>query len=93
MNRIKRALLPIALSVAVVGARAAKHQNVYCLADRGLPAPFHRFGPLREEARQRRMIDVLHEQRVGLAGREHPDGFGRHRPLRDDPYPCRGELQ
>ncbi len=34
------------------------------------------------QARLRRMIDVLHEQRVALARRQHADRLGGHRPLR-----------
>ena len=33
-----------------------------------------------EPPRLRHMVVILHEQRIGLARRQHADGFGRHRP-------------
>ena len=47
--------------------------------DRRAAAPVD-FGRRREPPRQRHVIDVLHEQGVGLAGREDADRLGGHRP-------------
>jgi hypothetical protein len=65
-----------------VGARATLLQHL----DGGLDA---RFAAPRDVGvrcyllRQARVIDVLHEHGVPPPGREHADGFRRHRPLRE----------
>ena len=67
----------------LVLARAALLERGNRLADRGLAAPFDDLRLVGELARQRRVIDVLQEQRVRLARRQHADRLRRHRPLRE----------
>ena len=62
-----------------VRPRAAPLQFIDRRTDRRLPAP-RDLRVARELPRLRHMIVILHEQRIGLARRQHADRFRRHRP-------------
>ena len=63
------------------GRRRALVQHLDGGADARFTAPCH-VGLACDEPRLRRVVDVLHEQRVARARRQHADRLRGHRPLR-----------
>jgi len=81
---VSRVLLEIhrADHADAASARPAFFQRRDGGAHRRLAAPCH-LRPISQTPGERRMVGVLHEQRVGLPRCEHADGFRGHRPLRE----------
>src|SRR5262249_61016584 len=63
-----------------IRSRAAPLEHFDRYSDRRLAAPFD-VRLVGEDLRLWRMIDILHEKGVALAGREYPDGLGGDGPL------------
>ena len=61
-------------------ASASPRKRFYGHGKRRFAAP-RNIGLVGKDLCLRRMIDVLHEQRIAFAWRENTDGLGRHRPL------------
>ena len=61
-------------------SRAPRCSSTAIAAPIDEPPPQATSARRRELSRQRHVIDVLHEHGVGLAGREHADRLGGHRP-------------